>query len=111
MISGAADRALIKSKTVIISTIINRDDDKVLSAKAAAVNAYIKFKFINNDKVVVCINENLKDKRFRCDNIHLTDRGVSRFANNLKYSIAKALDISVKKKMTEDRYNQQEWYV
>ena len=53
------------------------------------------------------MNDNLRDKKFRCDNVHLTDRGVSRLANNLKYKFAAALDITVsaKKNVAEKRYN------
>ena len=103
--STAVDKGLCKAKKVVISSIINRDDDLLISTKAAAVNAIIRFKFVNNPRVVLCINDNLKEKKFRCDKVHLTERGVSRFANNLKYKIAGALDITVTKKLAGDRHN------
>ena len=105
MVADITEKAVRKARKVVISTIVNRDDDPVTNAKAEAVNAGIRFKLMNKTNVSICTNENLKDRKFRCDKIHLTDRGVSRLANNLKYKIAGALNITVKKKpWVENRY-------
>ena len=96
------EKALQKAKKVVFSTIISRDDEPFLDAKAAAVNASIKLKYMNKPNVIICINENLKDKKFRHDKVHLTDHGASRLANNLKYKVAGALNITVKKKPRVD---------
>ena len=54
---------------------------------------------MSNPKVLVCNNENLRDRKYRInDGIHLTEIGTSRLANNLKYKIAEALGIQVEKK-------------
>ena len=97
--------SLQKSNKVVISTIISRDDDPLLDAKASAVNANIKLKYLNKQNIYICENGNLRDKKFRTDKVHLTDRGVSRLANNLKYRIAAALDITVKKKIIKLDYH------
>ena len=101
------EHALQKANKVVITTIVNRDDDPLLNSKASAVNGNIKFKFINKPNVFLCVNDNLSDTKFRADKIHLTDPGPSRLANNIKYKVAEALDISVKKKAKFDsrQYN------
>ena len=76
--SQAVEQGLAKTKKIILSTIVSRDDDETLNAKAAAVNANIKVKFLSNPRVIISINENVKDKKFRYDKIHLMDHGVSR---------------------------------
>ena len=87
---------LEKVDGVVISTIISRDDDPTVDAKADFLNANLKHKYINNSKVFICNNTNLRDKKFRVgDGIHLNDYGTSVFANNLKYKIA---DVTVVKK-------------
>ena len=98
--TDTVEMCLLKADKVVISSIISRDDDPIVSAKAELVNAILKFKFLNNPKVLICNNDNLRDRKFRRgDGIHLTDHGISVFANNLKYKIAEALDIAVVKKI------------
>ena len=109
MIAEAVDKGLNISKKIVVSTIIDRDDDRELNTKAHAVNANLKYKFMNNQQVVICSNDNLRDKKFRKDQVHLTDRGISRLANNLKYKIAAAVGISVKPKEAGKRYGYQDY--
>ena len=93
------EMCLEKADKVIISTIISRDDDPTMNAKADLVNANLKFKYLNNPKIFICNNDNLRDKKFRVeDGIHLNDHGTSVFASNLKYKIAEALEVTVVKK-------------
>ena len=104
LVADVSEKALLKAKKIVISSIISRDDDPLLNAKAAAVNANLKLIFINTPNVSLCINDNLNDKKFRVDKVHLSDRGVSRLANNLKYKLASALNITVKKKSRIDNH-------
>ena len=54
---------------------------------------------MSNPKILVCNNDNLRDRKYRVDDgIHLTEIGTSRFANNLKHKIAESLGISVVRK-------------
>ena len=60
---------------------------------------------MNHHTVFLCNNDNLRDRKYRQrrDNLHLTDAGTSRLANNLKYTIAESLDSQVvKKQWTEN---------
>ena len=62
---------------------------------------------MNNSRVIISSNDNLKERKHRLDKVHLTERGVSRLANNLKYRIAAALEITViKKRMKDDHIAQ-----
>ena len=61
--SQVVDRGLVKTKKIIISTIINRDDDQTLSAKAAVINANLRLKFMNNPRVIISSNDNLNEKK------------------------------------------------
>ena len=98
--SDTIELCLNKADKVVISLIISRDDDPLVDAKADLVNANLKFKYLNNPKVIICNNDNLRDKKFKTsDGIHLNDHGTSVFASNLKYKIAEALDITVVKKI------------
>ena len=45
-LSDVVDQSLEKANKVVISTIINRHDDPVLSAKASAINANTKLKYL-----------------------------------------------------------------
>ena len=97
------EMCLEKTDKVVLSSVITRDDDKVIDATAELVNANLKFRYLGNSNVLVCNNDNLRDRKFRVgDGIHLTDYGTSVFANNLKYKIAEALDIAVIKKRRID---------
>ena len=53
---------------------------------------------MNKSNVSICINEHLKDRKFRVDKEYLTDQGVSRLANNLIYKLAGALNITIENK-------------
>ena len=61
------------------------------------MNGNLRFTYAGDDNVILCDNRNLFDPKFRYDKIHLTDHGTALFATNLKYKIAEALDIEVKK--------------
>ena len=52
----------------------------------------------------------MKDVKFRVDKVHLTDHGVSRLANNLKYKLAEGLNITVikKKPRVDNRHGPQQ---
>ena len=72
LIKDIVSKALTKAEKVVIITIINRTDVRDIDLK------------------VVCDNHKLYDDHFRIrDRLHLTDDGVSLFASNLKYAIAK----------------------
>ena len=103
MIKETVAKAATKANKVIISSIVCRDDNEMIKMKAEVVNANLKYAFLNDPKVIVCDNGNLRDKKFRGnDGIHLTPHGTSVFANNLKFKIAESLKISVVRK---DRRN------
>ena len=93
------EKAKLKADKVVVSSIINREDEEQLSAKADIVNGNLKFSYARDEKVVVCDNGNLYDPKFRYDKLHLTNHGVALFATNMKYKIAEALGIEVKKKV------------
>ena len=102
------EKCLTKAEKVIISLIVDREDDYSTRAKAEAVNANIKLKYINNPNVFVCHHDNLRERRFKArDLLHLTSYGTSRLANNLKYKIAESLDIQIMKKRRDgdNRYD------
>ena len=93
------EMALEKTKNVVVSTIIGREDEKDLQEKIDLINASIKYEFKNNERVFICDNANLNDPKFRSvDKLHLNEHGVAVFATNLKYKIAESLGIRVKKK-------------
>ena len=55
--------------------------------------------FMEDDNVIVCDNSNLQDAKFRVrDGLHLTAHGTAVLANNIKFKVAKALNIQVEKK-------------
>ena len=105
------EKCLTKAPKVVVSLIVERDDNAESRAKAEAANALIKLKYIDNENVLVCHHDNLRDKRYRKeDQLHLTDPGTSRLANNLKYKIAESLKIDVIKKKNNELYNRNENY-
>ena len=70
-----------------------------MESKAEFINAHIKYKYDRNENIIICDNSNLLDEKFRtADGIHLTSHGTSVFATNLKYKVAEALGIEVKRK-------------
>ena len=112
------EKCLTKADKVIVSLIVDREDNYETRAKAEAANAMIKLKYVDNLKVLVCHHDNLRGRKFKArDMLHLTDPGTSRLANNLKFKIAESLGIQVvKKKENEDgsrydRYNESRGYV
>ena len=111
------DKCLTKAEKVVVSLIVDREDDPGIRAKAEAVNALIKLEYMNTPNVFVCNNDNLRDRKYKQkrDFIHLTEAGTSRLANNLKYKIAESLGIQVVKKirnMDRDGYDRrQSFYV
>ena len=98
------EKAAMKAKSVVIPTVVKREDDERINMMADVINANIKYVYMNNPKVVVCDNENLRDRKFRnYDGIHLTPHGTSVLANNIKYKVAKALNIQVERKPRRPR--------
>ena len=71
----------------------------------AGINANIRYKYVNELRVLICHHDNLNDKKFRkmSDKLHLTDFGTSRYANNLKYEIAESLDIAIRSRNRDDQ--------
>ena len=102
------EKCLEKVEKVVISSIVNREDDETKRAKADVINANLKLHYMSNPNVLVCHHENLRESRFpKHDKLHLTDYGTSRLANNLKFKIAESLGIEVVKK-TRYHHNQYE---
>ena len=101
------DKCLAKAEKVVVSLIVDREDNLETRAKAEVANAMIKLKYMNNPRVLVCNHDNLRDRKYRQrrDELHLTEAGTSRLANNLKYKIAKSLDIQVIKKRSNEYRN------
>ena len=90
------EKCLLKSNKVIVSLVVNREDDESIQAKLGIVNANIKYNYLKNSRVLVCHHNNLIDRRYRSrDKLHLTEGGTSRLANNLKHKIAESLGIIV----------------
>ena len=52
-INALVNKALSKSKKVVISSIVRRDDATQIRAKADFINANIRYAFINNRDVVM----------------------------------------------------------
>ena len=104
----AVDMCASKANKVVVSQIVRRSDTSRvpdIERKVSYANASIKVRYFNNPKVVLCEHDNLDDSKYRKpDKLHLTEFGTSRYANNLKYGIADALNITIeKKKRTMDR--------
>ena len=98
-VTRTVNKCLSKSEKVVISSIINREDDDTLGVKAEIVNANLKYRYLNNTNVLICNNDNLYNRKYRTeDKLHLSDHGTSLFATNLKYKISEALGITVEKK-------------
>ena len=98
-IDDVVSKALTKADKVVISTIVNRKDIADIDIKAGRVNLYIEEKYRTHESVVICDNGKLYGDEFRGrDKLHLSDRGVSAFASNLKYAIAEALGVRVEEK-------------
>lgn len=102
------EKCLLKSETVIVSLVVNREDDDTTQAKLGIVNANIRYNYLKNPKVLICHHDNLTDGRYRKrDKLHLTENGTSRLANNLKFKIAESLGITVfNKRRDNQRYDE-----
>ena len=80
------EKCLLKSEKVVVSLVVNGEDDDNIQAKLGVVNANIRYKYLKNPRVLVCHHQNLVDRKYRIrDQLHLTEFGTSRLANNLKY--------------------------
>ena len=102
-VTQTVNKCLLKSDKVVVSSIINREDDDIKGVKAEMVNANVKYRYINNPNVLVCNNDNLHNRKYRTeDKLHLSEHGTSLFATNLKYKISEELDITVEKKRRTD---------
>ena len=101
--------ASTKAKKVVVSSIVRREDNDRYDKKGELVNASVRYNYMNNDNVFICNNRN--DPKFRWrDGIHLTDHGTSVLANNLKFIVAKALNIRVEKRIKDRHYNRTSRY-
>ena len=110
-IEGVVNKALMISKNIVISTIVAREDTYNIKDKIDSINANMKYNYRDNERIFICDNTNLDDEKFRTeDGIHLTQHGTSVLATNLKYKIAEALNVKVKKKNRNVRYNYEGWY-
>ena len=103
--------ASLKANKIIISGIVGREDNHDIRMKADVINASTTYNYYNDDNVIFCNNDNLRESKFRLqDKIHLTPHGTSVLENNLKYSIAKALCIDViKKQRHKNKYTRGFW--
>ena len=98
-VSETIDKCLTKTEKVVLSLIVDREDDVQARLKAKAANGLLQLKYVNKDQVTICDHFNLSHKRFRCsDKLHLSDPGRAKFANNLKYAIGESLGVQVQKK-------------
>ena len=98
-IVGLVSKAASRADKVVLNTIIRREDIEDIDLKADVVNAFIKLKYKRDENVIVCDNHKLHDSRLRReDKLHLNDDGVTIFATNLKYAIAKASGVQVVQK-------------
>ena len=104
-IESVIGQALTKAEKVVVSTIVHREDLPNIGAKAELVNAKIKYDFRDNERVIICDNYNMYDRKFRGpDKLHLTDHGTAVLATNLKHKICEALGIQVMKKENRGGY-------
>ena len=112
-IEDIINKALLKSKNIVLSTIVAREDEKDLKEKINVINANMKYTFRDNERIFICDNANLNDEKFRWrDGIHLTQHGTSVLATNLKYKIAESLNVKVVKKVRSkynDYRNEADW--
>ena len=98
-IDEIVEKALTKAKKVVLSTVVAREEKRDIQYKIYGINANIMYKYRENERVLICNNSNLNDENFRrTDKLHLNDHGVAVLATNLKYIIAKSLDVRVIKK-------------
>ena len=109
-IDEVVNKALAKSKNIVLSTIVAREDVRDINHKIDLINANMKYRYKENERVFICDNVNLNNVKFRWeDGIHLTEHGTSVLATNLKYKVAEALDIKVlkkdKRKYTNHRFD------
>ena len=98
-IEHVINKALTKTKKLVVSTIIAREDQDNLKTKINLINANLMHTYMEDERIYICDNSNLGDGKFRWkDGIHLTQHGTSLLATNFKYKIAEALNINVVKK-------------
>ena len=112
-IDVVVNKALMISKNIVISTIVAREDTHDIKYKIDSINANMKYKYRDNERVFICDNANLNNEKFRReDGIHLTQHGTSLLATNLKYKIAEALNVNVIKKNRNIGYDyrNKDWY-
>ena len=112
-IEVVVNKALIISKNIVLSTIVAREDTCDIKDKIDSINANMKYKYRDNERIFICDNTNLNDEKFRMeDRIHLTQHGTSLLATNLKYKIAEALNVKVMKKNRNIGYDYRNegWY-
>ena len=105
-IEAIVNNALMKSTKIVLSTIVAREDIQNSKDKIDLINANMKYRHRENERIFTCDNANLNDEKFRWeDGIHLTKHGISVLATNLKYKIAEALNVKVVKKDKRKHYN------
>ena len=110
------EMCLSKAENVLISHVVRRCDSSRtpgIEKKVQFVNASIKVKYMHNVKITLCDHDNLDEHKYRrADQLHLTEIGTSRYANNLKFGIADSLNITIERKKKtpnhHDNYNRQD---
>ena len=95
----------IPTTKIVISNIVSRDDKQTYQTMLEYVNACINMTYAKDEKILIARNTNIVKKHRAHDGTHLNTVGTSILANNLKYCVAKALNIEViKKQYRPSRY-------
>ena len=89
---------IMPNSKVIFSNLLVRGDNHQKVIKLQYVNAAINMKHESDHNVSCCMNDNINKTHLASDGVHLTEHGTARLANNIKYAVAKSLNVEVKKK-------------
>ena len=90
------------TENIIISSVIPRYDSMQLKINAQLYNAKLMERFVDNPNIYICDNSNLSlrpesfGRFFNDDKIHINEDGAEVFANNIKFSVCKSLNIKMK---------------
>lgn len=97
------EKSLTKSGKVILSLVVDREDEPLNRTKAETTNGLLTLKYQDDPNVIICAHNNLRPHKYKQsrDYLHLTEQGTSILASNLKKSIAKTLQIPIVRKQTE----------
>ena len=89
------------TENIIISSVIPRYDSMQLKINAQLYNVKLMERFVDNPNIYICDNSNLSlrpesfRRFFNDDKIHINEEGAKVFANNIKFSICKSLNINI----------------